>query len=303
VPHSGTATFAAFLAVLALAAACADSPTQASPAGFQLAVALGTVPHQAVALVAVRGGAGRVVKRYSIGGVRSFSWRPGRQQLAVVTAGSNTSDAVVLLRLADGSKHVLADARRKAPAAFFGVAAWAPAGDLLAVTHSVGTYGARLELLDGRSGRVVRSFRVWARFDSRLSWSSDGKAIFFAQQQGPENRPRLRRLVVSTGEVHSVGGASGQDPAVNLHRAVAFSAGGGIHVAAAGRDSLLRGSREGDRSPVWSSDQRSVIFERPFGGCPRSFTPNVCTHIFVVPAKGGIARQLLRAPARTPAAR
>jgi WD40 repeat protein len=296
------AILAGCLVGFGLVAGSIQSMTHAGPSDFTLAVAVGTSPRQNVALVLVRGGVGRIVNRYPVGGIRSLAWRPGRSELAVVTAGSKTSNAVLLLNPANGRRRVLAGARRKAPAAFFGVAAWAPAGTLIAVTRSAGAYGARLELLNGQSGKLVRSFPASARLDSRLSWSSDGKAIFFTRQQRQRGPSSLRRLDVATGGTRSVAGASGNDPAINRQKVVLFSARDGIHFISAGRDTFMSGSKPGDRSPVWSPDQTTVVFERPLGGCPRSFTRNACAHIFVG-LTGALPTQLLRVHARTPAVR
>jgi hypothetical protein len=102
--------------------------------------------------------------------------------------------------------------------------------------------------------------------------------------------------------VVGLGYSSGLDPAVARGR-VAFAAADGIRVGVGGHESLLRGSRRGDRGPSWSSSGKSLLVERPTGNCPRSFTPQVCTHVLVVSAATGATRPLLSIPARAPVSR
>jgi hypothetical protein len=294
-------TLAVVLAALGLAVAAADGPARA-PGVVGAIVVVGAFPHQSVATVATGGGAGRVVARYSVPGIRSLAWSPDRRHVAVVTAGSSTTNAVELLNLATGTTRRLADARRRSPAAFFGTAAWVPTGDVLAVTRSRSLFGARIELLDARTGRVRKSFRVFARLDSGLSWTSTGRGVVFAEQRDAGQRPRLRLLVVGSGHVEDLGYSSGLDPAVR-RGAVAFAAADGIRVGVGGHESLLRGSRRADRAPSWSSSGKSLLLERPTGNCPRSFTPQPCTHVLVVSAATGAARPLLSVPARAPVSR
>lgn len=276
----------------------------ASPAGQRsnVLVAAASGGGSRVASVALNGARGRIVRRYALA-ARSLSWSPDGRRAAVVTAGSNVSNQLKILALDTGRSRVLADARRRASAGFFGVAAWAPSGDVIAVTRGISLEGATIELLDARTGNVRRSFAVAARHDSRLSWTPDGRALVFASARTLGQAPRLRRVDIVSGRTEPAARTSGLDPAFGPQNRLAFAAPAGIRILSHDREERLPGSRAGDRAPTWLRDGTALLVERPFGGCPRSYTPNVCTHVLVMSVSGGPVRRLLRQPARSPAAR
>jgi dipeptidyl aminopeptidase/acylaminoacyl peptidase len=269
------------------------------------------------ALVAVAGGPGgprlaavtldrtrgRIVRRYAVSVGRSLSWSRDGRNVAAVTAGSNVDNQLVILDLDTGRDRVLADARRRASAGFFGVATWSPNGDVIAVTHGIGLIGAKIELLDARTGKVRRSFAVAARLESRVSWTLDGHALVFAWARTLKRAPRLRRLDISNGRTTPAARSAGLDPAVGRQGTLAFAAADGIHILSGDHEAHLAASLPGDRAPVWLPSGRTLLVERPSGNCPRSYTPNVCTHVLLIPVGTGPVRRLLQHPARSPATR
>jgi len=201
-----------------------------------------------------------------------------------------------VIDLARGTQHTLAGAKRASPAAFFGSVAWSPNGRWIDTTRSPELYGAEIDVLDARSGRLIDAFHVAARADGGLSWSTDGADLYFARQSGGRVRPTLRRLVAATGRTVSLG-VVGLDPQIDSDGVIAFTAPDGVRLLGQRK---YRGSRAGDRLAAWTSD--ALLVERPAGaGCPREIHP-VCSHVLRL-VLDAAPRLLLRTPARNPAAR
>jgi hypothetical protein len=284
----------------AIGAAAASGPSRSSS---EFAVVVESRGKQVVALVSADAKRGRVMSRISVaGGIRAITWKPAASMLAVSTSGGNLSNALRLIDLRRGVQRTLASAKRGDPAAFFGSLAWSPDGRRIAVTRSRDLYGAEIDILDAAKGSLLRSFRPAARFDSALAWSRDGASLYFAQQRTARARPQLRRLLVATGRVVSIGNVRGLDPSVRSDGALAFTADDGIRIFQNRRQRKVPGSTRGDRFATWSREGRALLVERSAAGCPRFINPTLCSHIVVLTPGGAASRFLLREPARNPAA-
>lgn len=241
-------------------------------------------------------------------GIRSVAWMPGGSKVAVSTSGSNVSNELRVVDLVRGTQHTLVTARenRTAPVAFFQALAWSPTGQRIAVARSCCLYGARIDIRDASRGSLIRSFRVFARSDSALAWSSDGTSLYFAQQRTGRNQPKLRRLVVATGSVAPVGGIRGLDPSVRSGGALFYTAEDGIRILQSGESRKVPGSKTGDRFATWFKAGKVLLVERPVPSdyeCPRQIAgTKLCSHVVAL-AWNGTSHYVLGALARNPATR
>jgi len=235
-------------------------------------------------------------------GIRSMAWMPARRKLAVTTAGGNLSNELRVIDVPHRAQRTLANAKRSDMAAFFGSVAWSPDGRRIAVTRSMGLYGAEINVLGASGGSLLQSFHVSARYDSGLTWSHDGTALYYAEQRTERMRPKLRRLVIRTGKVLPIDG-SGLDPSARSDGVLALTTGNGIALLRDGHSRKVVGSRKGDRFPTWLRRGNLLLAERPAADCPRYGSPSVCSHVVVLRGSGGASRLLLKSLARNPATR
>lgn len=258
---------------------------------------------QAVGLLSYDGTRWRILARVPLqSGARAIGWRPTGNALAVTTAGGNLSNELRLIDLTHQTAKVLARAKGRDPAAFFGTVAWSPSGRSLAVTRSAGLYRGEIDLINAATGSITRRFRKNARYDSSVSWAPDEASLYFTQQLEGK-APMLRRLILRNGKVVFVPGqAHGFDPTTRRDGALAVTTPSGIVIVSRGESRKVRATRGGDRFPKWSRDGTVLYIERPAESCPRFGNPDICSHVIAVSARGNASR-VLPTLARNPAAR
>jgi Tol biopolymer transport system component/serine/threonine protein kinase len=136
---------------------------------------------------------------------------------------------------------------------------------------------------------------TFAPEDDRLpAWSPDGRYIAFCRALAPETTPNRYAIYVvpaSGGQERKVAeggmGVSWAPDSKTLAMAALATEGGGIFLfsfEAGERSQLTSPHPYADNLPVFSPDGRWIAFTRDFGYSARE--------IFVVPARGGAARQL-----------